>query len=84
MKPTAKQIELIKTIKKIVSSWRSTNDISSPTHQSDIAEEMQKLQDEDTDNEFSDNLNVLLTIENYLSTILSEIQNYYDRENKET
>ena len=84
MKPTAKQIELIKTIEKIVSSWRSTNDISSPTHHGDIGEEMQKLQDEDTDNEFSDNFNVLLTVENHLSTILSEIQNYYDRENKET
>ena len=84
MKPTTRQIELIKIIEKIVSSWASTNDISSPTHHSDIDEEMQKLQDEDTDNEFSDNFNVLLTVENHLSTILSEIQNYYDRENKET
>lgn len=82
MKPTKKQIELIKTIEKIVSSWRSTNDITSPTHHSDINEELQHFKFED--NEFSDNFNVLLTVENHLSTILSEIQNYYDRENKET
>ena len=81
MKPTKKQIELIKTIEKIVSSWGSTNDINSPTHYSDIREELKKLKFED--NEFSDNFNVLISIERYLFTILSEIQ-YYDRENKET
>lgn len=41
MKPTQKQIELIKTIEGIVSSWASTNDISSPTHYSDMGELLQ-------------------------------------------
>lgn len=40
MKPTQKQIELINTIISIVSSWKNTNDIGSPTHYSDIDEEV--------------------------------------------
>lgn len=81
MKPTQKQIELIKTITGIVSSWAGTNDLVSPTHHSDIGEELSKLKHED--NEFADNFNILLTVENCLDIMLSEIRNYYDRENKE-
>lgn len=41
MKPTQKQIELIRAIESIVKSWRVTNDIDSPTHYSDIEEGLQ-------------------------------------------
>lgn len=81
MKPTQKQIELIKTVRGIVSSWASTNDLSSPTHHSDIKEELDKFSDED--NEFYDNHNMVLDITEYLSAILYQIQQY-DREDKKT
>lgn len=41
--PNAKQIEMIDTVVCIISGWRATNDISSPTHSSDILEELKKL-----------------------------------------
>ena len=36
MKPTNKQLELIKFSKSILSTWESTNDITSPTHWNDL------------------------------------------------
>lgn len=78
MKPTTKQIELIKTIEKIVSSWRSTNDINSPTHDSDIDEELRK-------HDFDANTDDKGLVTYALSDILEIIRrNKYDRENKET
>lgn len=41
--PTAKQIEIIDAITHIIKCWVVTNDISSPTHSSDILEELRKL-----------------------------------------
>lgn len=38
MKPTERQIKAIDTIVSIVKSWKNTNDISSPTVESDIHE----------------------------------------------
>ena len=38
MKPTERQIKAIDTIVSIVNSWKNTNDISSPTVESDIHE----------------------------------------------
>jgi len=38
MKPTFEQKQLCDTIKMIVSTWMNTNDINSPTHDSDIRE----------------------------------------------
>lgn len=38
MKPTEKQIKVIDTILSIIKTWKSTNDIDSPTHSSDIHE----------------------------------------------
>lgn len=46
MKPTQNQIELIKTIAGIVTSWGVTNDINSPTHYGDIPEELSLIADE--------------------------------------
>lgn len=36
MKPTEKQIKIIDTILSIIKTWKSTNDIDSPTHDVDI------------------------------------------------
>lgn len=36
MKPTEKQIKVIDTILSIIKTWKSTNDIDSPTHTVDI------------------------------------------------
>lgn len=36
MKPTEKQIKVIDTILSIIKTWKSTNDINSPTHNSDM------------------------------------------------
>ena len=36
MKPTEKQIKVIDTILSIIKTWKSTNDIDSPTHSCDI------------------------------------------------
>jgi hypothetical protein len=41
--PNAKQVEIIKSVAFIIKSWAATNDISSPTHSSDILEELKKL-----------------------------------------
>jgi hypothetical protein len=38
MKPSNKQLELIKFSKSILSTWESTNDITSPTHWNDLQE----------------------------------------------
>jgi hypothetical protein len=38
MKPTEKQIKVIDTILSIIKTWKNTNDIDSPTHNSDIYE----------------------------------------------
>ena len=35
MKPTEKQIKVIDTILSIIKTWKSTNDIDSPTHTAD-------------------------------------------------
>ena len=43
MKPTEKQVELVNSIKFIVSTWGTTNDINSSTHEGDISEELDKL-----------------------------------------
>jgi hypothetical protein len=40
MKPNEKQLKLIKEIKNQVYFWESTNDINSPTHRTDIENEM--------------------------------------------
>ncbi len=44
MKPTEKQVEVIKEILGIIKSWEGTNDINSPTHYGDINEELNKLE----------------------------------------
>lgn len=36
MKPTEKQIKVIDTILSIIKTWKSTNDIVSPTHNCDM------------------------------------------------
>ena len=36
MKPTEKQIKVIDSILSIIKTWKSTNDIDSPTHNSDM------------------------------------------------
>lgn len=36
MKPTEKQIKVIDTILSIIKTWKSTNDIDSPTHSNDM------------------------------------------------
>ena len=36
MKPTEKQIKVIDTILSIIKTWKSTNDINSPTHSNDM------------------------------------------------
>jgi len=41
--PNARQVELIQTVVRIIKTWSATNDISSPTHSSDIMEELRKL-----------------------------------------
>ena len=38
MKPSDKQLELIKFSKSILNTWESTNDITSPTHWNDLQE----------------------------------------------
>ena len=38
MKPSNKQLELIKFSKSILDTWESTNDITSPTHWNDLQE----------------------------------------------
>jgi hypothetical protein len=38
MKPSNKQLEIIKFCKSILSTWESTNDITSPTHWNDLQE----------------------------------------------
>jgi len=43
MKPNNNQIETIKVLKTIISSWEKTNDIDSPTHEGDIDEEVLNL-----------------------------------------
>jgi len=43
MKPNENQIESINLIISIIESWKNTNDINSPTHESDINEELRKL-----------------------------------------
>ena len=81
MKPTQKQIELIKTIESIVGSWASTNDLSSPTHYGDIGEELSKIVLENaTDLKL---LTALTLVGEVVEDLLLVIQNY-DRENKET
>ena len=59
MKPTEKQIMVCDIIKDQLSFWKSTNDLSSPTHSCDISE---TLQEEDRLTEMQkDELDVLLT-----------------------
>ena len=41
--PNVKQIEIINATVHIIKCWAVTNDISSPTHSSDIMEELKKL-----------------------------------------
>ena len=36
MKPTEKQIKVIDEVLSIIKTWKSTNDIDSPTHSSDM------------------------------------------------
>jgi len=43
MKPTINQKDLIEIVSSIIDGWRNTNDISSPTIQSDIKEELSKI-----------------------------------------
>lgn len=43
MKPNNNQLETIKVLKTIISSWERTNDINSSTHDGDIDEEVSKL-----------------------------------------
>lgn len=38
MKPTDKQIQIIDSVISIVKTWKNTNDITSPTHYTDIEE----------------------------------------------
>jgi len=76
MKPTQKQIELIKFIAGIVKSWASTNDISSPTHYSDIDEEV--AVNIDTDNSGKSD------ISQGLHLIFRAIKNSDGREDKKT
>lgn len=43
MKPNKLHIELCELVGKLARYWRNTNDIDSPTHYSDNAEEVNKL-----------------------------------------
>lgn len=44
MKPTPRQKHLIEVVQNQASFWMSTNDIDSPTHYSDMEEEVSKLE----------------------------------------
>lgn len=76
MKPIKKQIELIDTILRIVSSWKSTNDINSATNHGDIGEELDTLKPSLDDNEYFNDTTRILAVEDYLSSILREVQTY--------
>lgn len=45
MKPNHKQIEIAQMLKSIIGSWITNNDITSPTHGSDLYRELMKLVD---------------------------------------
>ena len=47
MKPTEKQKLICELIISHLNNWKSTNDLSSPTHQSDIDEEVNSLERHD-------------------------------------
>lgn len=64
---TPKQKIVITKILSIISSWKYTNDINSPTHYSDIIEEL-RLLDELIDDEEFNALDISLT------DLLSKIQ----------
>lgn len=51
MKPTAKQLKVIKFLEQQLSFWKYTNDIGSPTHIGDIKEYSQFLSDDLTEDE---------------------------------
>lgn len=99
MKPTQKQIELIRTIESIVSSWKSTNDINSPTHYGDIEEMLKPFAIEEKEvehvlllSEIEANLNfILIAIKKLEKKPLTTEEKLEwlnkiknDRENKET
>jgi hypothetical protein len=44
MKPTPRQKYLIEVVENQASFWMNTNDIDSPTHYSDMEEEVSKLE----------------------------------------
>lgn len=60
MKPTEIQIKAIDTIVSIVKSWKNTNDINSPTLNSDIQEEMYASLGDDMGYEEMDELTSVL------------------------
>lgn len=65
MTPNEIQKKLVESISGIVSSWGTTNDINSPTHGSDMTEELDKFYlDDDLSKEeikeISDNLSDIL------------------------
>lgn len=47
MKPSEKQIRIINKILFIIGSWRNSNDINSPTVNSDIYEELDIIPEEE-------------------------------------
>jgi hypothetical protein len=44
MKPTERQIKAIEAVESLCAIWKSSNDISSPSHYTLIDEEMQSLE----------------------------------------
>lgn len=44
MKPTPQQVEIIKCLKIEMTHWQNTNDIRSPTHDSDLTAELSKFE----------------------------------------
>jgi hypothetical protein len=65
MKPTERQIKAIESVESLCAIWKSSNDISSPSHYTLIDEEMQALEwdlnlQEDSTNELNNYLNAVL------------------------
>lgn len=65
MKPTSTQKEIIETLKRLVNYWLNTNDLDSPSHITIIEDEINALDDINTDEKdmlIYDLINLLKTI----------------------
>lgn len=70
-KPTSKQKEIIKRIIIEVGYWATTNDISSPTHGSDLTHELEKFEED-----FGMSKKDYLEIDTHLWQIFNIIRRY--------